>query len=210
MGSALYVKKNDGRNNIRLLLLTKTCLSRYFLPTRWLSCFWKRSPNDPLHPASLLLACTRLSGGGGVEDLGIVDNGGVEMTAKKAVKEYQCVGCVGGDPGCYKAGDNLACVNHCAGTMANGIGRFFLGLPKGFCRLGDGKPKIYIFKTLKKGWGYNKFNVPVWKHLDEHGNTIVRGMCPRINDTWIHIFLGDYIKDIDCLEITQKDMDEMD
>jgi len=135
------------------------------------------------------------------------------MKSEDAVQEYQCSGCVNGSyPDCYKTGGNLACDSHCAGTMASGgIGRFFLGLPKGFCRLGFcDKTKISIFEHIKDGWGYDKFNVPVWKYLDKHGNTIVRGMCPRINAPWIHIYLGDFLKDINCLEITQEDIESMD
>jgi len=135
------------------------------------------------------------------------------MRIDEAVQEYQCIGCVNGSyPDCYKTNDNLACNSHCAGTMASGgIGRSFLGLPIGFCRLGVcDKTKIYLFENIKAGWGYNKFNVPVWKHLDKHGNTIVRGMCPRINDPWIHIYLGNFLKDIDCIEIMQEDIEDMD
>ncbi len=134
------------------------------------------------------------------------------MTPEKAVQEYQCSGCVNGPyPDCYKTIENIACDSHCPGTMISGIGPIFLGLPKGFCRLGVHKEsKIYIFKNVIGGWGYAKFSVPVWKHLDEHGNTLVRGMCPRLNEPWIHIYLGDYMKNIDCYEITSQDIDEMD
>ncbi len=133
------------------------------------------------------------------------------MTPKDAIKNYQCPGCVSGPyPKCYKTNENLACDAHCAGASTAG-GRFFLGLPKGFCRLGScDSTKIYIFKDIADGWGYSNFNVPVWKHLDKHGNTIVRGMCPRLNDPWIHIFLGDFINDIKCIEITSKDIASMD
>jgi len=135
------------------------------------------------------------------------------MTPEEAVQEYQCPGCVNGPyPDCYKTNENLACDAHCAGTMiAPGIGLIFLGLPKGFNRLGvSGKSKIYLFESPEKGWEYNKFNVPVWRHLDKHGNTLVRGMCPRLNDPWIHIFLGNHMASISCYEITSQDIDEMD
>lgn len=134
---------------------------------------------------------------------------------KEAIKRYQCSGCVSGnDMVCYKESkrDNgIQCANHVAGTVISYIGLIFLGLPVGFCRLGeDEKIKISIFETFEDGWGYDKFNVPVWKYLDDHGNTLIRGMCPRINQPWIHIFIGDHISKIYCLEITQKDIDEMD
>ena len=134
------------------------------------------------------------------------------MKPDKAIQEYQCVGCVNGPyPDCYKTNGSLACDKHCAGTTVGGIGRVFLGLPTGFNRLGiSDETKVHIFLTLKDGWGYDKFNVPVWKHLDQYGNTLVRGMCPRLNAPWIHIFLNDFIKEIDCLEISHADINEMD
>jgi len=133
---------------------------------------------------------------------------------KKIIETYQCPGCVtGGDTSCYEKGDNLECSKHGSGTLGSGIGMFYLGLPKAFCRIGFIKQEsfcLYIFENIEKGWGYDKFNIPVWKHLDKHGNTLVRGLSPRINHPFLHIFIGDYLKEIDCLEITQEDIDEMD
>jgi len=138
-----------------------------------------------------------------------------QMTLKEAVQEYQCPGCVDGIfPDCYEIeGDDLGCSNHCAGTMISNIGRIFLGMPKGFNRLGFcEKTVIYIFKSFNdlKSWNYNKFNIPVWKYLDKHGNTLIRGLSPRVNLSFIHIFLGNELNNIDCLEITQKDIEDMD
>lgn len=135
------------------------------------------------------------------------------MNQKTAVEEYQCTGCVSGPyKTCYKQDDSgIGCGNHCAGIILAGLGTIFLGLPKGFNRKGTtDKLRINIFKELKSGWGYNKFNIPVWKYKDEFGNVVVRGMSPRVNYTWIHIFLEDCLEEIDCLEITKKDMEEMD
>lgn len=133
---------------------------------------------------------------------------------KAMIEEYQCSGCVvGGNISCYKKGfEGIGCDKHVAGTrIYPAIGRIFLGLPKGFCRLGlCEETKISIFEKVEDGWGYNMFNVPTWKHLDKKGNTLVRGLCPRTNYPWIHIFMGDQMEKIDCLEITQKDIDEMD
>lgn len=130
------------------------------------------------------------------------------------VEEYQCPGCVcGSDTSCYKSDNgSLACTKYVSGTMAFPmVGSFFLGMPKGFNRLGsEDKLKINIFAKLSDGWGYDKFNVPVWKHLDKHGNTLVRGICPRVNNPFLHIFLENCIDEIDCLEITKKDMEQMD
>ncbi len=136
---------------------------------------------------------------------------------KKAIEEYQCSGCVNGPAlECYEYEDgSVECKKHCAGTSMGGngafLGRLFLGLPKGFNRLGACEnTKISIFERLKDGWEYDKFNIFVWKHLDKFGNVLVRGLSPRINYPFIHIFLENCIKDIDCIEITEEDMAEMD
>jgi len=136
----------------------------------------------------------------------------METKQKLMVETYQCPGCVvGGDISCFEPSETLACGKHVPGTMGfPAIGRFFLGLPKGFCRFTNNGTKLHIYKDLENNWGYDKFNIPVWKHLDEHGNTLVRGMCPRLDFTWIHVFVGNKINDINCLEITKSDMEEMD
>jgi hypothetical protein len=141
----------------------------------------------------------------------------METNVKKAIKEYQCSGCISGhDPvesGCFKQCDTgCGCGAHHAGTFMMGIGKLFLGLPKGFNRLGDiNDMHPYIFEDFLKDWGeYNKFNIPVWKHLDENGNTIVRGLQPRLNTPFIHIHLGDHRDKINCIEITNEDISEMD
>lgn len=131
---------------------------------------------------------------------------------KNVIEEYQCPGCVcGSNITCYEKGDSLECKKHVAGTTISHIGQIFLGLPKGFNRLGFAdRTTISIFESLEDGWGYDHFNIPVWKHLDKLGNTLVRGICPRINMPWVHIFIGDWTSIIDCIEITQKHLDEMD
>lgn len=133
----------------------------------------------------------------------------MDKKIENMIKTYQCPGCVGGPPlSCYKKGEGVDCGEHVAGTNLSLIGRIFLGLPKGFCRLGPCEvTKISIFERVEDGWGYGMFNVPVWKHLDKNGNTLVRGLCPRINYPWIHIFMGDQMTKIDCMIITQKDID---
>lgn len=137
-----------------------------------------------------------------------------ELTDKEkdVVKEYQCSGCViGHDISCYEKGATLECGKHITGTMASGIGAFFLGMPIGFCRKGtDTGLKIHIFKSPETGWKYDKFNVPVWKYLDKHGNTLVRGLSPRVNSPFLHVFIGNHIDKIDCIEISKTDIDGMD
>ncbi len=137
----------------------------------------------------------------------------MEDSIKKAVEEYQCPGCVcGGDTECYEKGDGIECGKHVAGTTAFPVaGRFFLGMPIGFCRTANIENfKLYMFERLEDCWGYDKYNVPAWKHLDENGNTLVRGISPRVNMPFIHVILGDCMVGIDCLEVTKEDIDAMD
>ncbi len=136
-----------------------------------------------------------------------------ELNQIKVVEHYQCPGCVcGSDFKCFELGNGIECGKHVPGTLEYPIvGKFFLGLPKGFNRLGHvNEMRIQIFNKFSNGWGYDKFNVPIWKYLDGQGNTIIRGLCPRINAPFLHIFLGDCRAKIDCLEITNEDLDSMD
>ena len=83
-------------------------------------------------------------------------------------------------------------------------------MPKGFNRLGNNENiKIYIFENIENEQ-YDKFNVPVWKHLNKAGHTIVRGIQPRLNYSFIHIFLEDCLDKIDCINITDDDILNMD
>ena len=135
----------------------------------------------------------------------------IDEIIKTAVERYQCPGCVcGSDTQCYRSGDSEACGKHVAGTLISNIGRVFLGMPKGFDRLGlCDKTKIDIFRELVNGWGYDLFNVPIWKFRDEYGNVLVRGLCPRTNYPWIHIFLSDCMQEIDCIELSEKNISSM-
>jgi len=142
-------------------------------------------------------------------------------THKNAIEEYQCSGCVcGSNTTCFKPDDDgVGCGKNVPGTTVFPTGRIFLGMPTGFNRLGYQKElRIKIFDSISKddgGWGfgqygYGAFNVPVWKYLDPHGNTLVRGISPRINNPFLHIYLSDQREDIDCLEINDADLAEMD
>lgn len=136
----------------------------------------------------------------------------VQTMVMLAIKEYQCLGCVCGvDTECYLKSNDLSCSKHVPGTMGSGIGTFFLGMPKGFCRIGMcDKIRINIFRKFEDGWGYNFLNIPVWKYLDKNGNTLVRGISPRINSPFLQIFLENCIDKIECYKITEDDLDGMD
>jgi len=139
------------------------------------------------------------------------------MTVEEAVKEYQCTGCGKGPfEKCFSMDKwDAGCANHSPGTAIPFGGHIFLGLPKGFNRLGTHKSiQVCIYEDInqhKKNWTYNMFNVPIWMHLDENLNTLVRGLRPRLNLGFIHIFLcdvRDYVKA--PYEITKSMIDEMD
>ncbi len=132
---------------------------------------------------------------------------------KNAIQKYQCPGCIhGGDIECFQEGDSLACEKHCAGTIVSFAGKVFLGMPKGFCRLGPNLGlKIRIYKYFQNsGLIYDKWNIPVWKYLNERGHTFVKGISPRVNAPFLHIYLEDCTNGINCLEIIQDDIDCMD
>ena len=143
----------------------------------------------------------------------------MDKKVSSAVERYQCSGCISGSNiSCFK--ENIAggagCGGHLSGTIINGIGKIFLGLPKGFNRLGHlENMKPIIFKSFKEfresDWKeYCNFQVPVWKHLDKHGNTLVRGLLPRRNEPFLHIFLENCISQIHCIEISNDDINNMD
>lgn len=137
---------------------------------------------------------------------------------KKAIEKYQCSGCVCGssiDDGCFVEENGTQCSKHCPGTtIIPIIGRIFLGMPKGFCRMGfqnDLKINIFeSFESLKKTWEYDKYNIPCWKHFNKSEHTIVRGLSPRINSPFLHVILEDCRNQINCVEITEEDLEGMD
>ncbi len=137
------------------------------------------------------------------------------MKNKESIEEYQCPGCIrGSNVSCFEKNPvaGIGCGKHSAGTFMIPIGKIFLGMPKGFNRLGpyaDLKP--LIFETFESaGWSYNMWNIPVWKYKNEKGHTMVRGLIPRRNEPFLHIYLEDCLDKIDCLEISQKGLDHMD
>jgi hypothetical protein len=132
---------------------------------------------------------------------------GIDPKIIDAVEEYQCPGCVGGGPKatCYLAPSDClghACDSHVPGTtILPGGGRIFLGMPKGFNKIGPvddvwyGKRRPFIFKTLQEKnelWGeYDYYNVPAWKYRNKNGHTLIRVFMPRLNNGELHIILED-------------------
>jgi hypothetical protein len=142
---------------------------------------------------------------------------GMAMNVETAVKTYQCPGCVDGPyPACYKK-DPVGSIGRCFPLPWNANARYSVKPPfhakKNFPNTG-----LYIFinaekfheectpknpsSALKTNGLYDNFNIPVWKYLDEHGNTLVRGLKPRINTPFLHVFLWDARDEIQCLELT--------
>lgn len=140
----------------------------------------------------------------------------MEKKVKRAICEYQCSGCSKGhNLECFEENPvgGVGCGGQSAGTYVAQIGNIFLGLPKGFNRLGHHERMVpTIFESFDKfEWGpYDKFNVAVWKHLTKEGHTLVRGLMPRRNEPFLHIFLENCINKIDCAEITEEEIVEMD
>lgn len=132
------------------------------------------------------------------------------------IEEYQCSGCMRlSSDGCYQEKNslNISCANHYPGTLTFN-GTILLGFPNGFNRIGPfEKFEINVYKSyhdMEKEWSFNKFNVPVWKHLTENNEVIVRGFCPRSNKPFMHLINENCIDEINCLNITQSDIDGMD
>ena len=141
-------------------------------------------------------------------------------TPEEAVREYQCSGCMSGPyPDCYRTepGYSVSCREHFAGTGVIPIGKIFPGMPTGFNRLGPyGEMRVIIHEewvddfTAMDAIEFTKWNVPVWKHLDKYGNTLVRGLRPRLNEPFLVVILGDHLDKIDCYEVTEEDIQYMD
>jgi hypothetical protein len=138
----------------------------------------------------------------------------------KAAAEYQCPGCMNGNnpDDCIKVNiTECGCTGHHAGTMGLGMGTFALGLPRGFNRFGpSGERKIEVYESYDSMMAIHPnlstmFSVPVWKHLDAHGNTVMRWFSPRINNGWSCVVLGDCRdKFPQAQEITAEHLDQMD
>jgi hypothetical protein len=139
------------------------------------------------------------------------------MNIIEAIEEYQCPGCVDGCKPVLREACELGvgCQKHSPGTRGSAIGLLFLGMPKGFNRLGPkDRMTLQIYESYEQKMqcygDYNIYNVPCWKHLDQHGNTLVRGLSPRINMPFLHVILGDCRDSINCREILKEDLEKMD
>lgn len=124
---------------------------------------------------------------------------------EKAIKEFQCCGCVSGSS--PKTCDQFKltssesgeghCENHCPGTMMFPGGRMLLGMPVGFNKLRGVEQKqfVYIFEKETPIQGYCPLNMPLWA-MEHEGNLLVKVASPRILAFRIEVYLGKTMKDL--------------
>ena len=138
-----------------------------------------------------------------------------------AIREYQEPGAVSDfDETDFKQnGTGVEWSDHCPGTMFFPGGIVFLGMPKGFNKAQIAGTFETIKITMFASWenfleafryGYNFLNIPVWKYKNENGHTFIRGLSPRTNYIFLHIILEDVMDKVDCLEITEEHLDQID
>lgn len=129
----------------------------------------------------------------------------------KLVKEFQCSGCANGGEDCFEQSTiSIACIKHHSGTITFPGGKLFLGMPKGFNKVGEWsglKMEVFAsFNQFKEKFGYDVFNIPVWKTCKDN-ITFVRGLSPRISRPFLHVIGGDCTSEIDCINISDQEMD---
>jgi hypothetical protein len=147
------------------------------------------------------------------------------MLMKDAIQQYQCPGCINGcgvsdcekSPLKTEGPIEKGCPNHSPGTILGGLGVIALGLPKGFNRYGTSKAEpIEVWESFDQMIEKNPnlgtiFSIPVWKHLDEHGNTITRWYSPRTNAGWSMVILKDCRHRMpNTMEVSKEEIDNMD
>jgi hypothetical protein len=136
---------------------------------------------------------------------------------KEATEKYQCPGCTNGSDtqcGSYVASfRHEACVKHRPDTWVTNVGSIFLGLPNGFNRTGqypDMQIEIHRSLDFDTETVFDRFNIPVWK-TKYQGDTLVRGLRPRLNEPFLVIIQGEsHFDTINCMEISAEDIAKMD
>jgi hypothetical protein len=130
---------------------------------------------------------------------------------KEIVERYQCRGCVSGSYGeCFEQSYyyNLSCENFVVGAPKTPKWEVLPTLPNGFNRITD-KTEIGIYDHFEPS-EFDQFNIPIWKYLSPEKHTYVRGLSPRVSRLFIYIYTIDVLSQIDCVEITDKMIEEMD
>lgn len=127
-------------------------------------------------------------------------------TMQDLVTTYQCPGCnVGSGMACFK-GRGLSCRAHIPAASLDGR---CLGMPRGFMQISASKTPICIFESVHD-FPIDNLSIPVWKHLDEHGNTVVRGLRPHRNQPFLNVYVGDVRSAFDCFEVSTEFWQQLD
>lgn len=144
----------------------------------------------------------------------------IDKTLFKMVQEFQCSGCTCGsspEDDCFELKTipncGSCCKKHSAGTFVLGAGRVYLGMPKGFNKVGldqVGNERVHAirlhYETKPK---FDHLNVPVWA-MKQDGYLFVRTYCPRINQTYIDVIKGGKMSDVPQAIDVSKFIDEID
>lgn len=148
----------------------------------------------------------------------------MKKEVKKAIEEYQCSGCISGhNISCFESSETgVGCGRHYAGTFISYIGKIFLGMPNGFNRLGVGFGQDPIIKTDNfdkynpdETWAGKEnensfYNMVCWKYLDEKGNTVIRGLMPRLNIIFVQTFNENCLDKFGGIEIPTNEVGQYD
>jgi len=126
------------------------------------------------------------------------------MTPEEMISEFLCPGCTNGTHPCTECPDyepnndyGHNCEKHSPGTFIAGIGAVYLGLPKGFNRVGLDSVKGQKFRGQVRLWtrgtkpDFDHLNVPVWA-MEKDGRTY----SPRVNLTYIDVIEGGKFVDV--------------
>jgi hypothetical protein len=147
----------------------------------------------------------------------------INDTQKEMIEQFQCSGCVcGSNVSCGKfqfkthsAGD-FYCSNQVAGTTLMPGGKIYLGMPKGFNKVGDisndynnkRTTNIRLYEEFKQP--YDFLNVPVWA-LEQDGYLFIRVFSPRVNISNIDVIKNGILWDICPKAIDMSDkLEEID
>ena len=125
-------------------------------------------------------------------------------TQHDMISDFQCLGCMlGSDPSdceSFKFDAEEApplnffrCSAHCPGTIFMPGGRIYLGMPKGFNKVGalptEGTSNTIRLWLKNNVPVWDKLNIPVWA-MEHNGFLFVRTYMPRINEGWVDVIEG--------------------
>jgi hypothetical protein len=131
---------------------------------------------------------------------------------KEMIQNFQCSGCMSGSDtncGCFElrehdSNGSFYCHKQYAGTTFLPGGKVYLGLPKGFNKVGDisndvnnkRTTNIRLFENdsvVKQT--YNFLNIPVWA-MQQDGYLFIRCYSPRVNISYVDVIKGGILQEI--------------